>query len=108
MIMLCAGSMGLTQMAGSSAASPPLGTGSVSIVATTASSETVKAAGATTGCCAPGLSSPDFDFSYSFSLSFFFSVLSPDLSLGAPQLLSCAEALRKLRAKAETAQTGLQ
>jgi len=62
----------------------------------------VKAAGATTGCCASALSAPDFDFSFFFSLSFFFSDLSPDLSLGAPELPSCAGAVEAMRTKPES------
>src|SRR5215510_4746778 len=62
MITLCAGSLGLTQMAGSSAASPPLGTGSVSTVAVTISSEAALAgADATTGSFASARLAPDCD-----------------------------------------------
>src|SRR5262245_42888332 len=100
MIALCAGSAGLTQMAGSSAASPPLGTGSVSTVAETVSSAAaVEAADFTTCSCAPALSSPDFDF----SMSFFFSDLAP----GAPESTVCAETARKVSVKVRTATTSV-
>src|SRR5215470_15958599 len=104
MIVLCAGSLGLIQMAGSSAASPPWGTGSVSTVAVTVSSDPTIAA---KGMGARPLleiapddepESSDFDFSFFLSLSFFFSDLSLALSS-----LNFAEADATTSAKPRTA-----
>src|SRR5215475_15072711 len=96
-------------MAGSSAASPPLGTGSVSTVAVTVSSEAAaaRAAGGTTGAGASALSAPDFDLAFFFSLPFFFPDLSSDLSAVAPELTSCAEAAPKVMAEPRTATTSV-
>src|SRR5262245_60504061 len=102
MITLCAGSFGLTQMAGSSAASPPLGTGSVSTVAMTVSSAAAdNAAGVTASARDPAPSASDFEF------SFFFSDLSFDLSLDAPGLPVCASTVAPIRAKAKNATIGV-
>jgi hypothetical protein len=68
---------------------------------TVSSAAAAKAAGVTTNARDPALSASDFDF------SFYFSVLSIDLSLDAPGLPVCARTVAPIRAKAKNATTGV-